>query len=403
MMRRAWLAVVIVVGVGAIAAAVFVVPKLVDHFRSDPDRPKPISTAELSDTGPGSLVSAVTMPGFTRTYHNYRLQAARVVYRSTSGEDDSPTVVSGSVFAPVGPAPAGGWPVISFGHGTTGIDEPCAPSLSNTLLGFADSMIGLVKGGYAVAFADYQGLGSDEVHPYADARTAGRNMIDAVRALRATFKDVSDRWAAFGGSQGGGAVWAADEQARTYAPELNLVGAAAISPAADLTGLVDKAVAGTLTVDQQLVFESIVEANARMRPDFDRDDYRHGAAAKYWDMLISCSGALVHDREAAVKELQPSDTTPSSPEAAERIRTILDKWALPQQKLSAPLYVWYSGGDTFIDAEWTTDAMGRACDMGGVVVWQFDPDKGHSEADWSTLLSWLADRFAGKPVSDDCP
>ena len=35
------------------------------------------------------------------------------------------------------------------------------------------------------------------------ARTAGLNMIDAVRALRFTFKNVSNRWMALGHSQGG--------------------------------------------------------------------------------------------------------------------------------------------------------------------------------------------------------
>ena len=34
------------------------------------------------------------------------------------------------------------------------------------------------------------------------SRTTGLNMIDAVRALRPTFPDVSDRWVAVGDSQG---------------------------------------------------------------------------------------------------------------------------------------------------------------------------------------------------------
>ena len=41
-----------------------------------------------------------------------------------------------------------------------------------------------------MAFADYR-VGAPGVHPYTDARTAGLNMIDAVRALRHTYPDVS--------------------------------------------------------------------------------------------------------------------------------------------------------------------------------------------------------------------
>src|SRR5262249_17510470 len=157
-------------------------------------------------------------------------------------------------------------------------------------------------------------------HPYADSRTAGLNMIDAVRALRTTFHGVSTRWGAYGGSQGGGAAWAADEQARTYAAELNLVGAVAISPAADLTGIVDKVKEGTLTEDQQPAFQGVIESLARVYPDINRDDYRRGPAAQYWDVLSACSGPMVHDRGNAAKLLGPRDLAPSNPEAANRLR-----------------------------------------------------------------------------------
>ena len=151
-----------------------------------------------------------------------------VVYRSTSG-DGQPTEVSGSVFVPRVIRRAGGWPVVAVGHGTTGIDEPCAPSLSNTLLGYAETVGILITKGYAVALPDYQGLGAPEC-----TRTpihALRPEHDrSVRALRATFRTYRTDGGRFGGSQGGGAAWAADEQAHDYAPELTLVGAVSVSP-----------------------------------------------------------------------------------------------------------------------------------------------------------------------------
>ncbi len=318
--------------------------------------PTPIQGADLGDTGPGSLVSAMTMPGLASSVSD-RLRAARVLYRSTSGDTGSPTVVSGSVFTPAGDAPAGGWPVVAYGHGTTGIDEPCAPSLSDSLLGMADAIAAVTDKGFAVAFPDYQGLGSEGVHPYTDARTAGLNMIDAVRALRHTFPNVSDRWVALGGSQGGGAAWAADEQAGSYAPELKLLGAVAISPAADVAGLVDKAQAGTLKTDQRPALQLVVESLARLHPDVNRDDYRRGAAAQYWDVLSDCSEAKGGERDQAAHALGPLDLAPHTPAAADRLRAPLHRWALPQQRLSAPLYVWYGGADTFIDADWTSAAI----------------------------------------------
>src|SRR3954453_8387074 len=68
----------------------------------------PVDTAQLSDSGPGSLVSAMTLPATMKRGDGENLEAARVVYRSTNGDDDKPTVVSGSVFIPKGEAPEGG-------------------------------------------------------------------------------------------------------------------------------------------------------------------------------------------------------------------------------------------------------------------------------------------------------
>ena len=387
-----------------VAAVVAVVALTVGRSSSSSDAPpaEPIAGADLSGSGPGSLVSASKMPDLDRTTYGRSLRSARVLYRSTSGDDGSPTVVSGTVFTPVGQPPPGGWPVISVGHGTLGWQENCGPSLSVSLLGEIDTVDGLTKRGYAVALTDYQGLGSPGIHPYSDAKTAGFNVIDAVRALRHTFGDVSTRWIALGGSQGGGAAWAANEQAATYAPELDMLGSVGLSPAADVTGLVDKAVAGTLTTDQGPVLQGILFSLARLHPDLNLDDYRHGAATKYWDVLSSCAGPDVHERGVAINELGPNDFTPSTPQAADRLRDLLSRWALPQRKLSAPMYVAFGAKDTYIDPEWTIAAIKRACALGGSITWTEDPKAGHGDVDWGGGLAWLADRFQGRPVVNDC-
>jgi pimeloyl-ACP methyl ester carboxylesterase len=376
--------------------------KFLDIFPSSGGAPVHVATADLTDAGPGSLVSATTMPGVTRTFAGRDLQAARVLYRSTSGDTAQPTVVSGSLFVPKGKAPEGGWPVVAFGHGTLGIDNECAPSLSPDLSSYIGVVRVLVKLGYAVAFPDYQGLGAKGVHPYADSKTAGVNMIDAVRALHRTFPDISNKWAAMGGSQGGGAAWAADEQAESYAPELTLVGAAATSPPTDLSDLVDKAQDGKLTSEQGAVMQAIIESLARLHPDLDRDLYRHGTAKEFWNAMSACSDATAYQRGEAIKRLGPHDFAPDNADAAIHLRDLLKQWALPQKPLSTPLYVWYGGQDPFIDAEWTKAGIERACEMGGTITIDFDPNGGHNPPTGDTVIAWIADRFAGKPAADDC-
>ena len=403
------IAIVTVVAVAAIALSLpvgeRVANKLFDLLRGDvpTTQPVPIETADLSGSGPGTLVSAMTMPSLRESIDTHALQAARVVYKSTSGDSGDETVVSGSVFTPVGEPPSGGWPIVSFGHGTTGIDKECGPSGFDSLLGLAEPVFGLVKSGYAVALPDYQGLGEDGIHPYTDAKTAGLNIIDAVRALRHTFGSTSTRWLAFGGSQGGGAAWAADEQAAPYAPDLELVGAVAYSPAADVVRIVDKAQAHTLTDDQLPAFLAIVESLARLHPDLDRDDFRRGPAAEYWDVMLSCAGNEAHDRVTALKLVTAQDIEPDTPAAADRLRQLLAHWAVPQRRLSAPLSVVYGGEDTYIDAQWTTDAIARACALGGTVDWDLQPHSGHGDVDITHQFQWVADRFAGKPATNDCP
>src|SRR5207244_7976793 len=52
-----------------------------------------------------------------------------VLYRSTDAAGQ-PDAVSGTVTVPKGKAPKGGWPILTWAHGTTGIADSCAPSRS---------------------------------------------------------------------------------------------------------------------------------------------------------------------------------------------------------------------------------------------------------------------------------
>jgi hypothetical protein len=399
--RRLWLAAGVVAAI-LVAASIPVVWHLVDSSAQSEDRPIAVTTADLTGSGPGSLISAATMPGFSRSADGKNVAAARVVYRSTNGDSGRETVVSGSVFTPTGQIPDGGWPVVAFGHPNIGIDEPCGPSLSDSLLGMGRWVQTLVHDGYAVAFADYEGLGAPGIHPFTDNRTAAMNVIDSVRALRHTFKGVSARWAAFGGSQGGGAVWGANELAPTYAPELQLVGTVAAVPAADMSGEVDKALAGTLTTDQILSMQGIIESLGRLHPEFNRDDYRRGAVARYWNILSACSGPEVLDRTRASEELRAEEIAPATPAAADRLRDYMRAWAVPKGPLSAPLYVVFGGRDTHIDQQWVTDAIARACAFGGIVDSEFQPGGEHNNIQITKSLAWIHDRFEGKPAVNQC-
>jgi len=60
------------------------------------------------------------------------VRATRILYhsRSATGRD---VPASGVVLVPQGERPHGGWPVIAWAHGTSGVARQCAPSLMKDL------------------------------------------------------------------------------------------------------------------------------------------------------------------------------------------------------------------------------------------------------------------------------
>ena len=165
-----------------------------------------------------------------------------MLYTSTDPEG-APIAVSGVVVAPDGQPPQGGWPVVAWAHGTTGVDRRCAPSIDYPESGLVrvPELDELVAAGTVVAITDYPGLGTPGPHPYLVGESEGRAVLDSIRAARALLGTdaVSSTAAIYGHSQGGHAsVWA-DQIAGSYAPELDVAGVAAMAPPTDLGTLLD--------------------------------------------------------------------------------------------------------------------------------------------------------------------
>ncbi len=260
--------------------------------------------------------------------------------------------------------------------------------------------------GFAVSFPDYEGLGAPGVHRYIDFRTAGLNMIDSVRALRAAFPGVSTRWAAIGTSQGAGATWSADEQSDSYAPELQLIGAVALAPPADLTGIVDKVISGDITPPSQLgVLQLILASLAREDVGLDVDEFRRGIrrAELGGPQLVRCpprGGGPVGCAQA----LTPADLVPATPEAADTLRDLLARRKLPQHRMSAPpIFIVYGTGGSPHRFGVDLGCIARACALGGTIAFEAEDGRGHDNLDATPALSWLLDRFANRPVVNDCP
>ena len=175
------------------------------------------------------LTGAAALPGAAENililYHS----------RTLAGQD---TAVSGAISIPPGQPPDGGWPVLSWAHGTTGVADICAPSRdapghpSHICNQLVDAMLNQwVERGWAVVKTDYEGLGTPGCHPYLVGASEARGAVDIVVAARQIRPGIGRRWAVMGHSQGGHAALFTASLAPAWDCGLDLIGAVAIAPA----------------------------------------------------------------------------------------------------------------------------------------------------------------------------
>ena len=188
---------------------------------------------------PGSIIRVWPLEGGGPGMGSSGGEAFRILYRSTD-PSGRPIPVSGAIYIPAGPAPAGGRNIIAWAHPTSGVMPPCAPSLMPDVGGMMWNLPNMIAQGYIVVATDYPGLGTDGIHPYLIGESEARSVLDSVRAARGLPNTgASNRFAVWGHSQGGHAALYTGEVAKRYAPELELVGVAAAAPATYLVELFD--------------------------------------------------------------------------------------------------------------------------------------------------------------------
>lgn len=160
----------------------------------------------------------------------------RFVTYVSEGVGGKRIAVTGTVAVPQGTPPPGGWPVLSWAHGTTGTADACAPS-ADTANGPAHDSLSIteryldkwVANGFAVVQTDYEGLGTPGGHPYMNGASEANTVTDIVRAARKADHRIGRDWFVAGHSQGGQATLytaAAAQKPR----DIRLRGAVAIAP-----------------------------------------------------------------------------------------------------------------------------------------------------------------------------
>jgi acetyl esterase/lipase len=353
----------------------------------------------LLDGEPGSVVRQERIDGAPLGAAAYR-----VLYRST-GLTGEPIFVSGVVVVPPGEAPAGSRPIIAWAHPTTGIAPRCAPSLAIFLFQQIQGLRSFVAHGYVVAATDYPGLGTPQTHPYVVGDSEARAVIDAVRVAGAMpGSGGGKRFVVWGHSQGGQAALFTGLIAKTYAPELTLLGVAAAAPATDLITLMNddidsvggKNITAMTLWSWHRVYDVPIDKfiDPRAMPTVDR--LAQECIEGPFDLL---------ERQRTEKPLEQHFLTVQKPADVEPWHSLLEKNTPGTLPPDIPVFLAQGTIDKIIRPDVTRDYMSKLCKAGSKVRLLMLPNIGHGRAAQASTMAavkWMTNRLEGETPPSDC-
>lgn len=382
-------------GTTGAAAAVSGVP-----FAPTPDSdPFYAQPAFVPDT-PGAILNSreVTFApaGLPEPNPAWQLQYAT---RDVNGR---PLAAVATVVQPMIPAFLGPKPLVSYQFAYNSLGAECAPSRTltgtmanrNTQLETLAYIGGLQTQGWTMVFPDFEG----PYHAYGAGRLAGQATLDGIRAalsfapLGLSASTPIGMW----GYSGGGLAtsWAASLHP-SYAPELNLVGAASGGTPADVFGVVQ---ASENSPFFGLIFSAIVGTN-RAYPQLLPDSILNDAGRAAIEAL----------RDACVGEGGPSGqlsdfTTVADPFNTPGALDIKPRVTLPQAAHIPviDMYVYHEILDELVPIAGTDTMVDAWCAAGTPVSYQRSLSGEHLAGVASgapAALAYLAGRLNGSPVN----
>ncbi len=354
---------------------------------------------QLTPGSPGALLAAST------TGADRSVDAAQrwvFLYHSTdlAGHDQA---VSGQLVVPRGRPPGGGWPVVSWAHGTSGIADRCTPSQHDFWdVENAQEVRTFVDAGYAVAATDYPGLGTPGIHPYLVGVDEGNAVVDVVTAAHHLDPSLSATWFAVGHSQGGQAVLFAT-RAAARAPELHLGATVALAPASALNAILPAVISlGDLSDQAYAVYALVglsvadpaVSLTAVLGPD---------ARAR---LPIALDTGCIDQADAAFRQVPTAALFALSPARMDQLDDELARTGNPDDAATiGPVLVLQGTADDDVPAGATAVMVTHLRQLGSAITEKTYPGLDHDGVVGPSAcdqLSWLAGH-GGRPVAHCTP
>jgi pimeloyl-ACP methyl ester carboxylesterase len=336
-------------------------------------------------------------------------EGVRVLYTSTNGLDNkTPITVSGAIYFPKGTAPAGGWPIIAWAHGTTGIADVCAPSWAPRSQRDVDYLNAWLAQGYAIVATDYQGLGTPGPHPYHVAKAEGWSVLDSVRASLKAFPQLADSVVIVGQSQGAHAALSAALLAKEYAPSINLLGTVATgvsiySPFTPPTKAPQIAVPNRTGGGFNGVLPLLnLHTFMLLDPVLNTSEYLSDAAKPVFDLArTACETDL--EQAADRNHVTAENALKKNPQEAAAKAAIYERYPAP--RFAQPVFIGSGLADVIALPEGQFDFVMAACYAGSTVEAHYYTGKDHSGTVNASLVDsmpFVKKVFAGQPIAGNC-
>ncbi|HCV3149398.1 lipase family protein [Acinetobacter baumannii] len=286
------------------------------------------------------------------------------------GQSGQEVQATSLVFTPNTPPPVGGWPIVVWAHGTTGVADVCAPSKAALADSTKDLISKLLAAGYVVVAPDYEGLGTPGIHPFLNVKSEAFSITDAVVATRNYLSQrnllTSKKWVTVGHSQGGHAALGAAQYASRA--QLDYKGTVAVAPASNLGFILiagEQSVANA-TLDKKIsmyaqldTYTALVTAGIRnTQPTFDYPQVftpKISSIAQQAETI--CSGPLGQAFGAGMTQYATEHNgtldgyTRTQPNfmAVPLVKTFLDKDSqLLQVKVTTPIIIYQGLADSTV-------------------------------------------------------
>lgn len=356
----------------------------------------------LSAASPGAVLRYRPLPA-SSLWTDVK-EGWQIMYRSTNSKNQPVAMVT-TLLVPK-TVSSTGRKLVSYQSFYDSLALNCSPSgltLSGKLFDKTFYKSALADG-YYVTLADYEGLQSQWIAAY----NTGHGVLDSIRAVERFSKSglsSSTPVGLYGYSGGGFATMWAAELAGTYAPELNIVGAAAGGLPVNPINVAKK-VDGTLFAG---AYFGAVVGLSRAYPEIDTNVYANDAGKKMIiDAGTRCLGGTASGQPElltpyAFKKGSAYLKDPNFLDLPE-MQAIGRENTMGQYIPKMPLFIWEGTSDELMPMEDADNLAKTYCDGGATLQYTRLTGTDHvlGALKLTSGFNYLVDRFNGKAAPTTC-